>query len=121
MKGMKDIIRRAMKNGFDLSFIEHYNEKEVFQGLYEYLVINKYYCSMEGNVIYVGHNIVEDVAQVSISNKTLEVHPLSEKGFFDILMTLFKYISHVSKQEPPKEEDISTEEDEDDSSEELWL
>jgi hypothetical protein len=36
---------------------------------------------------------------------------LTEKGFFDLLVTLFKYISYVAaEQEEKGEEDISTEE-----------
>lgn len=122
MRDMKDIIKRAIKNGFDLSFIENYNEKRVFQGLYDYLVRQKYYCSMEENVIYVGPDIIEDVAEIRIKNRVMYVKPLTERGFFDTLVTLFKYIEYLSKvQEEQSEEDISTEPDDDESSEELWL
>ena len=124
MTNLKKIIKRAMKHGFDLSFIENYNEKTIFQGLYEYLLKNKYYCSMEDGVIYVGPDIIEDVAEVRIENETMKVTPLTENGFFDVLVTLFKYISYVAaEQEEKGEEDISTEDavDDDDSSEEIWL
>ena len=49
---------------------------------------------------------------------------MTDKGFFDLLITLFKYISYVAAQQEEKgEEDISTEDavDDDDSSEDLWL
>lgn len=120
---MKDVIKRAIKNGFDLSFIENYNEKKVFQGLYDFLIMNKYYCSMQDGVIYVGPDIIEDVAEIRIKNKVMHVKPLTDKGFFDTLVTLFKYIKHLSTLEDElSEEDISTEHDDDDeSSEELWL
>jgi len=123
MRDMKDIIKRAIKNGFDLSFIENYNERKITQGLYDYLVRQKYFCSMEDNVIYVGPDIIEDVAEIRIKNKVMHVKPLTDKGFFDTLITLFKYIQYLSKsQEEISEEDISTEHDDDDeSSEELWL
>ena len=123
MTNLKKIIKRAMKHGFDLSFIKNYNERTIFQGLYEYLLKNKYYCSMEDGVIYVGPDIIEDVAEVRIEKQTMKVTPLTENGFFDVLVTLFKYISHVAALEEEKgEEDISTEDVVDDeSSEDLWL
>ena len=113
-----------MKNGFDLSFVKNYNQREVFQGLYDYLIKNHYYCSMEEDIIYVGPDIIEDVAEVSIEDKTMKVKPLTDRGFFDVLVTLFKYIKYLSSlEEEIMEEDISTEDviDDDESSEDLWL
>ena len=81
MKSLKDILRRSVKNGFDLSFVENYNEKVLLQGLYEFLIKNYYYCSMEDGIIYVGIDIVEDIAEVRIVNKTMKVKPLKKKGF----------------------------------------
>ena len=124
MKDLKDILRRSVKNGFDLSFIKEYNEKKVLQSLYDYLVINYYYCSMEDGVIYVGIDIVEDIAEVRIVDKSLKVKPLKEKGFFEILLSLFKFIKYLSsssiKKEIEDDDDESTEID-DESSEEMWL
>ena len=70
-----------------------------------------------------GINVVEDIAEVRIENKTMKVKPLTEKGFFEVLVSLFKYVKHLSSfVEEMSEEDISTETDSDDeSSEELWL
>lgn len=126
MRNLKSIIRRAIDNGFDLSFVKNYNEKALLQGLYDFLVKNKYYCSMDGDVIYVGPDIIEDVAEVRIENKIMRVKALTDKGFFDTLVTLFKYIKHLSEQVgEDSEEDISTETDEldddEESSEEMWL
>ena len=123
MKDTKLILKRAMKHGFDLSFIRNYNEKKIIQGLYDFLITNHYYCSLENGVVYVGIEIVEDVAEVSVENKTMKIKPLVEKGFFDVLITLFKYIKFVSSTEDEDSDDdgdISTETD-DDSSEEMWL
>ncbi len=126
MRDLKSIIRRAIDNGFDLSFVKNYDKKEILQGLYEYLIKNKYYCSMDGDIIYVGPDIIEDVAEITIENKTMRVKALTDRGFFDTLVSLFKYIKHLSAQlEEDSEEDISTETDEfkddDESSEEMWL
>ena len=125
MRNLKNIIRRAIDNGFDLSFVKNYDEKVLLQGLYDFLVKNKYYCSMDGDVIYVGPDIIEDVAEVRIENKTMRVKALTDRGFFDTLVTLFKYIKHLSEQvDEDSEEDFSTETDElddDESSEEMWL
>ena len=123
MRDKKSILKRAMKNGFDLSFIKNYNEKKVLQGLYDFLIMNRYYCSMEDGIIYVGIDIIEDIAEVSINNKTMKVKPLTDNGFFEVLISLFKYIKFASLAEEEEEnsEDISTETDDDDSSEEMWL
>jgi len=124
MKKLKDILRRSVKNGFDLSFVENYNEKVLLQGLYGFLVKNYYYCSMEDGVVYVGIDIIEDIAEVRIVDKTMKVKPLKDKGFFEVLVSLFKYVTHLSSSiEEIPQEDISTETDDEDdeSSEELWL
>jgi|TARA_R100000027_G_scaffold66858_2_gene63744 hypothetical protein len=123
MKDLKGILRRSVRSGFDLSFVENYNEKRLLQGLYDFLVKNHYYCCMENKVVYVGINVVEDIAEVRIENKTMKVKPLTEKGFFEVLVSLFKYVKHLSSfVEEISEQDISTETDSDDeSSEELWL
>ena len=126
MKDLKDILRRSVKNGFDLSFVKDYNERELLQGLYDYLIRNYYYCSMEDGVIYIGIDIIEDIAEVRIRNKNMKVKALKEKGFFEILLSLFKYVKYLSSnciQEELEYEDISTETDDhdDESSEEMWL
>jgi len=123
MKDIKSLMKRAVKNGFDLNFIKNYNEKAITQGLYDFLIREKYFCSLQDGVIYVGPDIIEDVAEVRIQDKVMKVTPLSEKGFFDTLVTLFKYIKHLSSIEEVLQEDISTETDSDDdeSSEEMWL
>ena len=126
MRSLKNIIRRAIDNGFDLSFVKNYDEKALLQGLYDFLVKNKYYCSMDGDVIYVGPDIIEDVAEVRITNKTMRIKALTDRGFFDTLVTLFKYVKHLSEQVgEDSEEDMSTETDEldddEESSEEMWL
>ena len=124
MEKLKSILKRSVKNGFDLSFVKNYNEKALLQGLYEFLIKNYYYCSMEDGVVYVGIDIVEDIAEVTITNKTMKVKPLKDKGFFEVLVSLFKYVNRLSSSEKEMpEEDISTETDDydDESSEEMWL
>lgn len=124
MKDLKDILRRSVKSGFDLSFVQNHNDKALLQCLYDYLVKNYYFCSMENGIVYVGINIVEDIAEVTIVNKTMKVKALTDKGFFEVLLSLFKYVKHLSSSiEEIPQEDISTETDDDDeeSSEEMWL
>ena len=124
MKDLKDILRRSIKNGFDLSFAEKHSDKRLLLGLYDYLIKNQYYCSMEDGIVYVGINIVEDIVEVTIKDKTMRVKPLVDKGFFEVLVSLFKYVKHLaSEMEKDLDEDISTETDEHDeeSSEEMWL
>ena len=124
MRDLKDILKRSIKNGFDLSFAEKHGDKKLLQGLYDYLVRNHYYCSMEDGTIYVGIDIVEDIVEVTIKNKTMKVKPLVDKGFFEVLVSLFKYVKHLAfEMEKDIDEDISTETDDHDeeSSEEMWL
>ena len=124
MKSLKDILRRSVKNGFNLDFAEKRSDKVLLQNLYDFLVKNHYYCSMEDGVVYVGINIVEDIVEVTITNKTMRVKPLVDKGFFEVLVSLFKYVKHLASEvEKDLEDDMSTEPDDHDeeSSEEMWL
>ena len=124
MKDLKDILKRSIKSGFDLSFAKTYSDKKLLQELYNYLVKNHYFCSMEDGVVYVGINIVDDIAEVRIEDKTMRVKALVDKGFFEVLISLFKYVKHLSsKIDELPQEDISTETDEydEESSEEMWL
>lgn len=119
MSNLKNILRRAIKNGFDLSYIPNYRPRTFRNGLYDYLVESKFYCYMEEEKIFVGVNILDDIAEVYLEDSTMKVVPLSEVGFFDLLVHLFKYIGIASKEKPEEEE--TTESLDDDSSEEIWL
>jgi hypothetical protein len=119
MSNLKNILRRAIKNGFDLSYIPNYRPRTFRNGLYDYLVESKFYCYMEEERIFVGVNILDDIAEVYLEDSTMKVVPLSEVGFFDLLVHLFKYIGIASKEKPEEEE--TTESLDDDSSEEIWL
>ena len=124
MRDLKDILRRSVKNGFNLDFAEKYSDKALLQMLYDFLLKNHYYCSMENSIVYVGIDIVEDIVEVTIKNKTMKVKPLVDKGFFEVLVSLFKYVKHLSSEiQNDLDEDISTETDDHDeeSSEEMWL
>ena len=119
MSNLKNILRRAIKNGFDLSYIPNYRPRTFRNGLYDYLVESKFYCYMEEERIFVGVNILDDIAEVYLEDSTMKVVPVSEVGFFDLLVHLFKYIGIASKEKPEEEE--TTESLDDDSSEEIWL
>lgn len=119
MSNLKNILKRAIKNGFDLSYIPDYRPRTFRNGLYDYLVESKFYCYMEDERIFVGVDILEDIAEVYLEDSTMKVVPLSEVGFFDLLVHLFKYIGIASKEKPEEEE--TTESLDDDSSEEIWL
>ena len=119
MSSLKNILKRAIKNGFDLSYIPNYRPRTFRNGLYDYLVESKFYCYMEDERIFVGVDILDDIAEVYLDGPTMKVVPLSEVGFFDLLVHLFKYIGIASKEKPEEEE--TTESLDDDSSEEIWL
>ena len=119
MSNLKNILKRAIKNGFDLSYIPDYRPRTFRNGLYDYLVESKFYCYMEDERIFVGVDILEDIAEVYLEGATMKIVPLGESGFFDLLVHLFKYIGIASKEKP--EEEKTTESMNDNSSEEIWL
>jgi len=122
---INSILKRALKEGFDLKGLPNYNPRKFLDSLYEHLVKNSYVVYEEDCVMYVGYNIVDDVAKITVIDTTMKITPLQEEGFFDILIELFKYISITAKLNilNKKPEDISTEDysDDDESSEEMWL
>lgn len=120
MTNLKKILRRAIKHGFDLSYIPNYRPKAFRSGLYEFLVESKFFCFMEDDKILVGVDIIEDIAEISIEDVTMKVVPLQETGFFDLLIHLFKYISIANSEQLEEDETTESLSDED-SSEELWL
>tara|TARA_Y100000592_G_C5432466_1_gene299062 strand:+ start:762 stop:1145 length:384 start_codon:yes stop_codon:yes gene_type:complete len=123
---INDILKRALKDGFDLSGIPNYKPRKFIDSLYDHLVGNQYVVYEEDCVMYVGYNIIDDVAKIIIIDTTMKIKPIQEEGFFDILVELFKFIGIVTKITllEKKPEDVSTEDysdDDDDSSEEMWL
>ena len=122
---VNSILKRALKDGFNLEGLPNYSPRSFINSLYEHLVKNHYIVYEEAGIMYVGYNIVDDVAKITVSGSTMKIKPLQEEGFFDILIELFRYISRVAKISLTEEktEDASTEDysDDDESSEELWL
>ena len=121
MSNLRNTLKRAIKNGFDLSYIPNYRPKTFRNGLYEYLVESKFFCYMEDEKIFVGVDILEDMAEITIEDVTMKVVPLMEEGFFDLLVHLFKYIGIASKEKPEEEETTEKISDEDPTSEDIWL
>ena len=106
---LKGIIRRALKNGFDLSTIKNYNQKLFLDKIYTYLVDKKYFCFAEDNIIVVSDYTFEDLAELEIGDCYLKITPLRTDGIFDLLLEIFKFIADNPDLMP--EDDISTEED----------
>lgn len=102
------IIRRAIKNGFDLSTIRNFDPKLFHDKLYTYLVSQKYFCFSEDGIIVVSDFTLEDVAEIEIKDFHLKIVPLRPEGVFDILMEVFKFIADNQDLKP--EEEASTEE-----------
>ena len=123
-KEINSILKRALKEGFDLSGLPDYSPRKFIDSLFEHLVKNHYVVYEEDCVMYVGYNVVDDVAKVVVIDTTMKITPLLEEGFFDILIELFRYVGICAKPKilSKKPEDISTEDySDDDSSEEMWL
>ena len=123
MKEINNILKRAIREGFDLSTLPNYSPESFTNSLYDYFLEKKYSITEEDGVLYVGYNIIEDIAEITIFETTMKIKPLQEEGFFDILVELLRYVTKVAepKKNIKKQEDISTEDySEDESSEEEW-
>jgi hypothetical protein len=126
MSNVKKILKRAIKHGFDLASVPNYTAHSFKTGLFEFLVEENFCVFEEDGELYVGYDPFLDIAKVSIEGFTMKVLPLSDEGFFEILIQLFKYITVACKiEEKPKiddDDEITTEDfSEEPSSEELWL
>ena len=125
MSEVKNILRRAIKHGFDLAAVPNYTVRSFRSGLFTHLVDNDFSVFEEEEELYIGFDPFLDIARVSIEGFTMKVVPLHDEGFFEILIQLFKYITVACKVEenPKPDDEISTESysEEDSSSEELWL
>jgi len=106
---VKSIIRRALKNGFDLSTIKNYNDKLFRDMLYTHLVEKKYFCYAEENVVVVSDHTFEDLAELEVHTSYLKIIPIKTEGIFDLLLEVFRFIADNPDLRP--EEEISTEEE----------
>ena len=106
---VKGIIRRALRNGFDLSTIKNYDPKLFLDKMYTYLVDRKYFCFAEENILIVSDYTFEDLAELEIGDSYLKITPIKTDGIFDLLLEVFKFVADNPNLIP--EEDISTEED----------
>ena len=95
-KEMNNILKRALKEGFDLAGLPDYTPRGFIDSLYDHLVKNHYVVHEENCVMYVGYNIIDDVAKVTVFDTTMRITPLQEEGFFDILIELFKQYLKIS-------------------------
>ena len=125
MSNLKEIIKKAIKHGFDLSGIPDYNPTKFKNGLYDHLVENHYVVFEEYGLLYVGFDVFQEAAEVEINGATMKVKPLVETGFFEILIELFRYVGIAAQEEVIPEQENSdektTEDCDSDDSEELWL
>ena len=117
---IKGIIRRALKNGFDLSTIRNYNPKLFSEKLYLHLVEKKYFCFSEEGIILVSDFTFEDLAELEVHEHHLKITPLKTEGIFSLLLEIFTFIADNPDLKP---EDEETTEDypEDDSKEFDWI
>ena len=125
MSSVKVILKRALKHGFDLSSIPNYNPKKFKDGLYDHLVKMHFIVFEEEASIIVGYDVFEEIAEVTINDTTMKIKPLTETGFFEILLELFRYVgiaAETSETTQPKvSTEATTEELDSESSGELWL
>ena len=125
MSNLKEIIKKAIKHGFDLSGIPDYNPTKFKNGLYDHLVENHYVVFEEYGLLYVGFDVFQEAAEVEINGATMKVKPLVETGFFEILIELFRYVGIAAQEEVIPEQENSdektTEDCDSDDSEEIWL
>jgi len=125
-KKIQNILKRAVKNGFDLSAIENYDPKIFMKRLYSYLVSQKYFCFDEGDHIIVSDYLFEDLAELYIDGYHLKIAPIKTEGMFELLIEVFRFIADnpnlKTEDDDTTEEDIKDEdESEEDSKEFDWI
>ena len=123
-KKVQAILKRAMKNGFDLSAIENYDPKLFMRRLYTYLVSQKYFCFDEADTVIVSDYLFEDLAEIYIDGYHLKITPLKTEGMYELLIEVFRFVADnpilKTEDEDTTEEDIK-DESEDDSKEFDWI
>ena len=123
-KKIQAILKRAMKNGFDLSGIQNYDPKVFMKRLYAYLVSQKYFCFDEADAVIVSDYLFEDLAEIYIDGYHLKITPLKSEGMYELLIEVFKFVADnpilKTEDEDTTEEDIKGE-SEDDSKEFDWI
>ena len=125
MSSVKAILKRALKHGFDLTSIPNFNPMKFKNGLFDHLVDMHFIVYEDDGVLLVGYDVFEEIAEVVISDTTMKIKPLTETGFFEILLELFRYVGIAAEEKEPVQVKCSTEATTEDldseSSEELWL
>ena len=125
MSSVKVILKRALKHGFDLTSIPDYSPKKFKNGLFDHLVSMHFIVYEDDGVLLVGYDVFEEIAEVTINDTTMKIKPLTETGFFEILLELFRYVGIAAERKNSEELKISaeatTEDLDSESSEELWL
>jgi len=124
-KNIKSILKRALKNGFDLSSIENYNPKLFMNKLYTYLVGKKYFCFEEEDYVIVSDYLLEDLAEIFIDGYHLRITPSKTEGMFDLLIEVFRFIAdnpNLKTEDDETTEKEEIEESEDSDSKEFdWI
>tara|TARA_B100000282_G_C31725945_1_gene488462 strand:+ start:1498 stop:1878 length:381 start_codon:yes stop_codon:yes gene_type:complete len=118
-----NLIKRSLKNGFDLSSLPNYTPASFRAGLFEFLVGQSYVVFEEDEIIYVGYDLLQDIAEITVIDTTMRIKPIASEGFFNILIDLFRYIGMLTDKKDSTDDDVSTESysSEESSEEELWL
>lgn len=124
-KNIKSILKRALKNGFDLSSIENYNPKLFMNKLYTYLVGKKYFCFEEEDYVVVSDYLLEDLAEIFIDGYHLRITPAKTEGMFELLIEVFRFIAdnpNLKTEDDETTEKEEIEESEDSDSKEFdWI
>ena len=124
-KNIKSILKRALKNGFDLSSIENYNPKLFMNKLYTYLVEKKYFCFEEEDYVIVSDYLLEDLAEIFIDGYHLRITPSKTEGMFELLIEVFRFIAdnpNLKTEDDETTEKEEIEESEDSDSKEFdWI
>lgn len=93
-----DIIKKAINSGMNLS---HIKDIGAFNKKMQSFLTSKHFCYDEGDRLIVG-TIHDDIAIIQIDDLTLRIVPLLDYGFYDIIMSLFKFYSTYKEDEVAK-------------------
>lgn len=124
-KDPKSLLKRALKNGFDLSSIQNYDPKLFMNKLYTYLVSQKYFCFDEEDYIQVSDWLFEDLAEIYIDGYHLKLTPAKSEGIFELLIEVFRFIAdnpNLKTEDEETTEEVPKEESDESSSEDFdWI
>ncbi len=87
---LKNIVIRAIENGFDLNQFQTKNDPVTLKEV-ENKLSYKYLCTLDGDIISVG-TLYDDLLTVWIEEDTLRIKPRNIDGVFECIIDIFRLL-----------------------------